>query len=236
MFPLRPMAFASFSIRQRLPQVINRFRDRSFHQSASCSTKPIEEVSNLKENPRKEEIPKARPSRLEELRVVNTAVKLDKPVFKESAPGFTPPTPDGEPESFAPKIVRLVDDIAGLTLLEVADLNKALKKKLNLPDTPMVSAGMVLPGAAPAKKEEDDSAPAVAATKTKFSVKLTKIDDSKKIAVIKEVKSIVPSLNLVQAKKFVESLPQTVKGDILKDEAEKIVAQLSALGAVCEID
>jgi len=151
---------------------------------------------------------------------------------KSSTP-FSPPAVDGEPGNYSPKILHLMDEIANLTLLEVADLNKALKKKLNLPDAPMYAPSMAAPAA---KAEEDESAPAVAAAKTKFSVKLTKIDDSKKIATIKEIKSLLPNLNLVQAKKFVEVLPQVVKGDLLKDEAEKIVAQLTALGAVCEID
>jgi large subunit ribosomal protein L7/L12 len=158
-------------------------------------------------------------------------------VFKEGASPLSPPTAEGQIETFSPKITRLIDEIAGLTLLEVADLNKALKKKLNLPDAPMyAAAAMAAPASSSAKAEEEESAPAVAAAKTKFNVKLTKIDESKKIAIIKEIKAIVPNLNLVQAKKFVETLPQTVKGDILKDEAEKLSAQLTALGATCEID
>jgi large subunit ribosomal protein L7/L12 len=48
--------------------------------------------------------------------------------------------------------------------------------------------------------QEEEAAPAVAAAKTKFAVKLTKIDDSKKIAVIKEIKAIAPNLNLVQVR------------------------------------
>ncbi|KIH61155.1 Ribosomal protein L7/L12 domain protein [Ancylostoma duodenale] len=55
-----------------------------------------------------------------------------------------------------------------------------------------------------------------------FSVKLTKFDDTKKIAVIKEIRNLVPGLNLVQAKKFVETAPVVVKEDMGKAEAEEM--------------
>uniref|UniRef100_A0A0R3QQQ1 Ribosomal_L12 domain-containing protein n=1 Tax=Brugia timori TaxID=42155 RepID=A0A0R3QQQ1_9BILA len=71
--------------------------------------------------------------------------------------------------------------------------------------------------------------------KTFFSVKLTKVDDSKKIPLIKEVRAIVEGFNLVQAKKFVEALPATVKEDLSKKEAEELKTKLEKLGATCEI-
>ena len=53
-------------------------------------------------------------------------------------------------------------------------------------------------------------------------MKLNKFDPAKKVAIIKEIKSLVEGMNLVQAKKFVESAPAVVKADIAKDEAEKL--------------
>lgn len=66
-------------------------------------------------------------------------------------------------------------------------------------------------------------------------MKLTKVDDSKKIPLIKEIRATVEGFNLVQAKKFVEALPATVKEDLSKNEAEELKEKLEKLGAVCEI-
>lgn len=65
---------------------------------------------------------------------------------------------------------------------------------------------------------------------------MTKFDESKKVATIKEVKSIVEGMNLVQAKKFVESCPQILKADISKDEAESLKSRIEAAGGVCTIE
>jgi large subunit ribosomal protein L7/L12 len=65
---------------------------------------------------------------------------------------------------------------------------------------------------------------------TSFTVKLNKFDPARKVAIIKEIKALVEGMNLVQAKKFVESAPAVVKADIAKDEAEKILAALEAVG------
>lgn len=69
-----------------------------------------------------------------------------------------------------------------------------------------------------------------------FQVKLTKFDEKQKVALIKEVKSLLEGFNLVQAKKFVESAPTVVKADISKDEAEKLKEALTKVGAEIEID
>ncbi|GIX94448.1 39S ribosomal protein L12, mitochondrial [Caerostris extrusa] len=90
----------------------------------------------------------------------------------------------------------------------------------------------VAPVAAQAAVEEDNE-PEV--TKSSFTVKLTEFDASKKIALIKEIKNFMEGMNLVQAKKFVESAPQIVRADIAQDEAENIKKALEAAGAKCEI-
>merc|ERR1719275_253948 len=99
----------------------------------------------------------------------------------------------------------------------------------------MMAAG---PGvAAPAKvEEEEEEAAAPAAVQTSFTVKLTKFDAAKKVAIIKGIKGIVEGMNLVQAKKFVESAPAVVKADLAKDEAEKLKAALEGAGATCVIE
>lgn len=75
----------------------------------------------------------------------------------------------------------------------------------------------------------------MAKVQTSFTVKLLKFDDAKKIQLIKELKNLMDGVNLVQAKKFVESAPQVVKADLPKDEAEKLKATIEAAGGVCEI-
>ena len=60
---------------------------------------------------------------------------------------------------------------------------------------------------------------------------MTGFDDTKKVGLIKEMKAIVPGMNLVQAKKFVESVPQLIRKDVSKEEADKLKASLEALGA-----
>lgn len=71
--------------------------------------------------------------------------------------------------------------------------------------------------------------------KTSFTVKLTKFDDTKKVALIKEVKQHLENMNLVQAKQYVEKLPQIVKADLSKEDADKLKAALEAAGGTVEL-
>uniref|UniRef100_A0AC34FJX2 Mitochondrial ribosomal protein L12 n=1 Tax=Panagrolaimus sp. ES5 TaxID=591445 RepID=A0AC34FJX2_9BILA len=159
------------------------------------------------------------------------------PAREEGVPideGPSASVPGKENRSIAPHIQALVDQIANLPLLDVADLNYALKKKLNLPDAPVMPVGMMMAAAsapAAAAEAKDDSIP----QKMTFAVKLTKFDDTKKIALIKEIRNIMPNLNLVQAKKFVETAPVEVKNDLGKAEAEELKAALEKVGATAEI-
>ena len=84
--------------------------------------------------------------------------------------------------------------------------------------------------AAPAAVEEEEAAPAAQA-KTLFNLKLQSFEASAKPKVIKEVKSML-GLSLVDSKKFVESAPKMMKEGVPKEEGEKIVETLKALGAV----
>ncbi|OTF77701.1 39S ribosomal protein L12, mitochondrial-like protein [Euroglyphus maynei] len=144
------------------------------------------------------------------------------------------------PKETSPKIKAIVDEIGKLTLLEVAELNVALKEALKIPDAPMMpfAAGAIMAGMTgdkSAKSDEDDDA-ATKTVQTAFTLKITKFDEGKKVALIKEVKNQVEGLNLVQAKKFVESLPQVVKNNLSKEEAEKLKTTLETVGATCSIE
>ncbi|NXK49559.1 DIC protein, partial [Chauna torquata] len=82
-------------------------------------------------------------------------------------------------------------------------------------------------------QEEEEVAP-LKKEKTHFSVRLTELKAADKVKLIKEVKNFVPGVNLVQAKKLVESLPQEIKANVSKEEAEKIKAALEAAGGTTQ--
>lgn len=149
----------------------------------------------------------------------------------------TMPLPNADPtakKTYPEKISTIVEQIAKLNLLEVADLNELLKKRLNISDAPVMMAGGPSPAAAPVEEEVEEVAPV--AVQTSFTLKLNSFAADKKVALIKEIKANVEGMNLVQAKKFVESAPAVVKADLAKDEAEKLKAALEGAGATCVIE
>ncbi|XP_050093663.1 39S ribosomal protein L12, mitochondrial [Anopheles aquasalis] len=167
----------------------------------------------------------------------NRARNAEAAVASAGAEKLTIPVPEGTDKPADPKLVSIVDSIAKLNLLEVSELSTLLKRKLNLPDTAMMPVGGfgAFTGApAPAAADEEEAAPKV--VKTTFKVKLVKFDEKQKVALIKEVKNLLEGMNLVQAKKFVESAPTLVKEDIPKEEAEKLKEAFTKVGAVIEIE
>ncbi|CAG9133426.1 hypothetical protein JYU34_012423 [Plutella xylostella] len=156
-------------------------------------------------------------------------------LHQEVAQAATPlsvPVPEGVDKPVSAKIEKIVSEITTLSLLEVSELSQVLKRRLNLPDAPVMPVGGFAM-AAPAASDEEEAPKAV---KSSFTVKMTKFDDKQKVALIKEVKGLLEGFNLVQAKKFVESVPTVVKADIGKDEAEKLKEALTKVGAVIEIE
>ncbi|TPX57279.1 hypothetical protein PhCBS80983_g03951 [Powellomyces hirtus] len=133
-----------------------------------------------------------------------------------------------------PKIAAIVDQIAGLNLLETAGLVTALKEKLNIADIVMPVAAAAAPaagGAAAAPVAEEKPV-----EKTEFKVKLEKFDPASKAKVIKEIKGMLPGANLVEAKKFVESVPKVIRENATKEDAEKMKKTLEALGATVVLE
>lgn len=147
------------------------------------------------------------------------------------------PSLDGAPKQYSPKIQQLVNDIASLTLIEVSDLNELLKKTLNIQDVGMMAMGAVsaAPATPAAQAEEEEAVPAKK-EKTHFTVKLTELKAEDKVKLIKEVKNCIQGLNLVQAKKLVESLPQEIRANVSKEEAEKLKAALEAAGGTVVLE
>ncbi|KAL4788311.1 ribosomal protein L7/L12, C-terminal/adaptor protein ClpS-like protein [Aspergillus varians] len=131
-----------------------------------------------------------------------------------------------------PKITQIVDQISQLNLLETADLVASLKSRLNIPDLPVggfaMAPGAGAPGAAAAAAEEEAAPPAQ--EKTLFNLKLEGFEAASKAKVIKEVKTLL-GLSLVDSKKFVESVPKVLKESVPKEEAEKLIETLKAIGA-----
>lgn len=117
----------------------------------------------------------------------------------------------------------IMEAIESMTVLELAELVKALEDKFGVKAAAPVAAVAVAGGAAAAPAEE----------KTSFDVILVSGGD-KKIQVIKEVRGIT-NLGLKEAKDLVEGAPKPVKEGVAKDEAQKIKATLEAAGAVVEL-
>ncbi|VDM02473.1 unnamed protein product [Schistocephalus solidus] len=143
-----------------------------------------------------------------------------------------PPTIQGQEKIFPAHIESIADSIAKPTLLEVADLNELLIKRLNIKTPSHAAAPQVGPATDSPETEEVEQV----ATKTAFTAKLVKFDAAKKVALIKEIKALLPDMNLVQAKKFVEAAPGILKKDLSKDEAEAMKKALESCGATVEIE
>jgi large subunit ribosomal protein L7/L12 len=122
-------------------------------------------------------------------------------------------------------LIRLVDDLSALTVIEAAELAKLLEEKWGVSAAAPVAVAAVAGGAAPAAEAPVE--------KTEFDVILAAIGE-KKVNVIKEVRAIT-ALGLKEAKDLVEAAPKAVKEGVNKDEAAKIKKQLEDAGATVEI-
>ena len=119
-------------------------------------------------------------------------------------------------------ITKLVDQLSALTVLEAADLAKALEEKWGVSAAAAVAAPAAAAAAGPAAEEQ-----------TEFDVILTG-DGGKKINVIKEVRALT-GLGLGEAKTLVESAPKAIKEGVNKEEAEKIKKQIEEAGGTVEL-
>lgn len=153
---------------------------------------------------------------------------------------------DYDPANFDPtehrsppseRVWRLVDEISGLTLVEVAELSGIILRKLNMKEPPVIAvmkggaagvAGMATAkgagGASPGGKEEKKP------EKTVFELKLEAFEAASKIKVIKEVRGFT-DLGLKEAKDLVEKAPAVIKSGVSKEEAEQIIEKMKAVGA-----
>ena len=120
------------------------------------------------------------------------------------------------------KSTQILELVKGLTILELADLVKALEEEFGVSAAPVAVAAA--PGAAAAAPVEE---------KTEFDV-ILKNAGASKLNVIKVVRELT-GLGLKDAKDLVEAAPKTLKEGVAKEEADKIAEQLKAAGAEVEV-
>ena len=118
------------------------------------------------------------------------------------------------------KILASVEEVKGLSVLELNELVKAIEEEFGVSAAAPVA--VVAGGAAPAAEE-----------KTEFDVVLASFGDAK-MAVIKAVKEITGA-GLKEAKEMVESAPKAIKEGVSKEEAEQLKAKLEEAGATVEL-
>lgn len=122
------------------------------------------------------------------------------------------------------KVTKLVDEIAGLTVMELSDLSSALQEKFGVSAAMPMMAGMAMPAA---------GGEAAAFEQTEFTVMLMGAGD-KKIQVIKVVRELT-GLGLKEAKDLVDKAPNPVKEGVSKEEALSVKAKLEEVGAQIDI-
>ena len=144
----------------------------------------------------------------------------------------------GAPKSA--KVAEIADRVCELTLIEVNELCDVLAERLGLGDmSGMMFGGGVMPagggGGGGGVGGGGNAAAAPAEEKTSFALKLESFDAAQKIKVIKEVRAIT-DLGLKEAKELVEGAPAVLKKELKKEEAEALIAKLTAVGAVAALE
>ncbi|MDR0498884.1 MAG: 50S ribosomal protein L7/L12 [Holophagales bacterium] len=118
---------------------------------------------------------------------------------------------------------KLIQEVETMTVLELANLVKALEERFGVSASAVAVAGAPAAGAAPAAEE-----------KTEFDVVLADAG-SNKLNVIKAVREVVAGLGLKEAKDLVDGAPKAIKEGVTKEEAAKLKEKLEAAGAKVEI-
>ncbi|KAL3325113.1 hypothetical protein AABB24_038959 [Solanum stoloniferum] len=120
--------------------------------------------------------------------------------------------------------MEAVDEVSGLTLVEVTEVSSIIMKRLGMTERPTV--GVMKAGAAGLAAAKEEKKP----EKTVFELKLESYESAQKIKIIKEVRSST-DLGLKEAKDLVEKTPAIFKKGVSKEEAEQIIDKMKAVGA-----
>lgn len=166
------------------------------------------------------------------------------PILSPRFSNFTTVAEEPKPPPAPPaNVSAIVDELSGLTLLEISDLTEVLRQKLGIEEMPVMAVmmpGMGFSGAGVGGAKGKGVGPAAAAEekkeKTAFDLKLDGgFDAAAKIKIIKEVRACT-DLGLKEAKDLVEKAPTLLKKGVTKEEAEKIVEKLKQVGAKVTMD
>ena len=122
------------------------------------------------------------------------------------------------------KITKFIEDVKALSVMELADLVKALETEFGVSAAAMAVAAPAAGGAAPAAAVEEQ---------TEFTV-ILKEAGAAKINVIKAVRELT-GLGLKEAKDLVDGAPKAIKENVSKEDADAVAAKLKEAGAVVEI-
>jgi large subunit ribosomal protein L7/L12 len=128
------------------------------------------------------------------------------------------------------KVRNIVDSIKSLNVMELVQLVKALEKVFGISGVPVAAA--VAPAAVAAVPQTQAEAEQQAEKKYKVVLKDA---GPNKLQVIKELRAILPNLNIKEAKDFVESLPKPIKEDVSEEEAKEIKERFEKVGAKVEL-
>ncbi|MBA0832416.1 hypothetical protein Goarm_016806 [Gossypium armourianum] len=168
---------------------------------------------------------------------ISSSIQSSNSFYLTPTRNYTTPSQESTKQAPSEKVSAIVDELSGLTLLEVMDLTEVLRQKLDVKEMPIMA--MMMPGmgfggamrgagkggaAGPGKGEEKKE------EKMVFDVKLEGFDAAAKIKVIKEVRGFT-DLGLKEAKDLVEKAPTLLKKGVTKEEAEKIIQKLKEVGA-----
>ncbi|ETV97916.1 ribosomal protein L7/L12 [Aphanomyces invadans] len=132
--------------------------------------------------------------------------------------------------ALTPRVQNVLDLICELNLIEISELSAAIQVKFDIPEMgfAMGGGGGSAGGETAAEEEKKEE-------KTSFDVKLVSFDAKNKIKVIKEVRAIT-GLGLKEAKELVESVPAVLKKELKKAEAEELMAKITEMGGVGELE
>jgi len=131
-------------------------------------------------------------------------------------------------KSLSKNVEKIIEEIEKLSVLELADLVKALEKKFGVSSQTMVApTGQVPGGQQPQEEKAEES-------QTVFNVILASTG-ANKIGVIKTIRELVPTLGLKEAKDLVEAAPKEVMSQVNKATAEEAKKKLEAAGATVEL-
>ncbi|KFK41438.1 hypothetical protein AALP_AA2G130600 [Arabis alpina] len=147
---------------------------------------------------------------------------------------------DYDPSTFDPtehrspptdRVFKLVDEISSLTLIEISELGKIIMKKKGMTELPTIA--VMKPGGVGIVAGKDQSGGGeeeVKVVKTVFELKLEGFESSAKLKIIKELRGF-SDLGIKEAKELVEKTPSVLKSGLSKEEGEKLLEKLKAIGA-----